>query len=684
MASNSMCLRPTPWLGLCLCAAALVSAAFAGEIRDDVNLIAGGDFEHGLKDWWPPAKEGTFLDEQVKHAGRHSLRLERGAKPRHVSRGTAIDPTRSYRLSVWIKASTPERDKPVQVQALEFGHGKPIGWHRQTNMVITGGTHDWRRLEVVLQGFRAGADTVAVYCQLDMGSEGTVWFDDLSLVQIPLPRYEVRLATDRPANLFIGDTPVRVQASVTCRKRAGTGTLKLRATDFWGQVVAETAREVDLSAAKTAFTFSLPKQRGHFDVQAVLEVAAKAQAAATTSAASVDAFTPEQLAASRFGSQVGDQALMPPAGMGWARCCAYWRYLEKTKGEFDEASVRRMIAQAKKHGLKILLNFQNLPRWASTAAEGDPQWERYPPRDWSEWAGFVEHVARLCRDDVDVYETWNEPIIPWGWKGTLEDVYTLHRVTYDAIKRVDRAAVVIGPCICSGVIDKPQMDDFKTWLELGLGKCIDGVSLHPYRLWRKPEAATWRAPFAEDLERVRSLARSHDASQDLWITEIGWSTKSGEYKWETGVTERQQAEYLARAAVFALAAGVKCFITHNLTDYDSAKPYQAGFGLLRLRAASPKPAYVAHATLSRMLSGARFVRRLSLPDPSSLGYCFATAHGEVWVLWDHEKRRQVSLPVAGPRATVVDLMGVEVPGQVERGRLELDLRGEPVFVKVGR
>ena len=684
MMPHSVSRRSIHLLALTLCAAALWSNASAGEMPDNVNLLPGGDFEHGLEKWWPTSKEGAFLDEGVKHEGKRSLRLERGVKSRSLSRSISIDASRSYRLSVWIKSDTPGRSKPVRIRALEFAKGKPIGWHRRSSMVETGGQHDWRRFEIVLENFRSGTDTLAVYCHLEMGKEGKAWFDDLAVVRITLPEFDLRLLTQRRANLFVGDEGVVVQAALTCRRRTGTGTLKLRATDFWGQAAGETAREIDLAKPKTVVTFALPKRRGYFEIEGVLQVGESVEARAKTSAASLDAVTKEQTAASPFGSQVGDVALMPQAGMGWARCCAYWRYLEEKKGDFDEAAVRSMIAAVKKHGLKILINFQNLPRWASTAPEGDPRWERYPPRDWAEWAGFVERVVRICRDHVDVYETWNEPIIPWGWKGTLEDVYTLHRVTYDAIKRVDSTASVIGPCICSGVIDKPQMDDFSTWLQLGLGKCIDGVSLHPYRLWRKPEAKTWRAAFAEDLERVRALAKKHAAPQDLWITEIGWSTMSGQYKWETGVTERQQAEYLVRAGVFALAAGAKCFITHNLTEYDSPNPYQMGFGLLRLRAHSPKPAYVAHATMSRMLSGARYLRKLSMPQPSSLGYCFEKRDREVWVLWDHEKPCQVSIPVAGDQVALIDLMGCETRAEVHKGRLAVRISGEPVFVEVGR
>jgi len=665
-----------------VCAIAFGGAALSEEIPDNVNLLPGGGFEDGLKEWWPPSKEGTFLDGQIKHGGEQSLRLERGVKSRHVSRGFAIDPIRSYRLSVWIRCKTPGRSKPVQIRALEFSKGKPVGWHRRESLLATGGDHDWSRFEIDLEGFRAGVDSLSVYCHLEMGEKGKAWFDDLSVVQIPLPDFELRLVTDRRANLFIAEDNAVVRAGVIGRRQLGKGVLELRAKDFWDQVVREATTEIDLAKRNTTVAFELPKRRGHFEIEGVLTVDKRAAATAKTSVASLEAVTKEQMTASPFGSQVGDVALMPPAGMGWARLCAYWRYLEREKGNFDGAAVRRMIAEARKQGLKILINFQNLPRWASSAPEGDPQWERYPPRDWQEWAGFVEQVVRICRDDVDVYETWNEPIIPWGWKGTLEDVYTLHRATYDAIKRVDRTATVIGPCICSGVIDKPEIDDFKAWLDLGLGKCIDGVSLHPYRVWRKPEAKTWRAPFAEDLERVRSLAKRYRASQDLWITEIGWSTRSGEYKWETGVTERQQAAYLVRAAVFALAAGVKCFITHNLMEHDSPNPYQVGFGLLRLHAHTPKPAYVAHATMSRLLSGASFREKIALPQPTSLAYCFEKEGREIWVLWDHEQQSQISLPVAGERATRVDLMSCEEPAKIDDGHIKIRVSGEPVFLLV--
>ncbi len=92
-----------------VCAVAFWGAALAEQIPDSVNLLPGGDFEDGLREWWPPSKEGTFLDEQIKHGGKQSLRLERGVKSRHVSRGFSTDLRRCYPPPVWIRFRTPGR-----------------------------------------------------------------------------------------------------------------------------------------------------------------------------------------------------------------------------------------------------------------------------------------------------------------------------------------------------------------------------------------------------------------------------------------------------------------------------------------------------------------------------------------------------------------------------------------------
>lgn len=73
-----------------------------------------------------------------------------------------------------------------------------------------------------------------------------------------------------------------------------------------------------------------------------------------------------------------------------------------------------------------------------------------------------------------------------------------------------------------------------------------------------------------------------------------------------------------------------------------------------------------------------------MPQPSSLGYCFEKRDREVWVLWDHEKPCQVSIPVAGDQVALIDLMGCETRAEVHKGRLAVRISGEPVFVEVGR
>ena len=118
--------------------------------------------------------------------------------------------------------------------------------------------------------------------------------------------------------------------------------------------------------------------------------------------------------------------------------------------------------------------------------------------------------------------------------------------------------------------------------------------------------------FFEELGQLRRFSAEHGIRQGTWITEIGWS--SAEFPWSPKLktSELDQAAYLVRSVVAAVAQQVRLFNWHIFREPDYVPdPYGRNFGLVRPGIGGPKPGYVAYALCAHHLAQARFVRRLT-------------------------------------------------------------------------
>jgi hypothetical protein len=98
---------------------------------------------------------------------------------------------------------------------------------------------------------------------------------------------------------------------------------------------------------------------------------------------------------------------------------------------------------------------------------------------------------------------------------------------------------------------------------------------------------------------------------------------------------------------------------------------------------SPKPAYLAYATLTRVLQGKRFIGPVEAPS-GVLAYRFKPAAGEVGetiAIWSPLQDATVELAAAAQQVSGINGMGEQMGLQVEGGKVRLKLRkGAPVYL----
>jgi len=286
-------------------------------------------------------------------------------------------------------------------------------------------------------------------------------------------------------------------------------------------------------------------------------------------------------------------ARLQEAGAGWVRVDVGWTTLPPTRsGPFERWYAELLddvLAAAREHHLKVVLEFWLTPSWAS------PTGSSYaPPTDPTAYARAVGRAAQRWGHLVDAWEIWNEPNFDGFFEGADPQTYVdLLCAAYPAVKEYDDAPVLFGGIMYN---DAP-------WLtrayEAGAAGCFDALAVHPYigPSDAAPETASvgavWRltsTPMVHDV-----MQQWGDGGKQIWITELGWSTgtENDGNTWDRPVTVPQQADFLRRAVrlVREEYPYVGPIIWYRDVDGPSRR-YQDGFGLMRsdLRA---KPAFRA-------------------------------------------------------------------------------------------
>lgn len=224
-------------------------------------------------------------------------------------------------------------------------------------------------------------------------------------------------------------------------------------------------------------------------------------------------------------------------------------------------------------------------------------------------------------------------------------------------------------------------EDVESWLdamiEQGVANGDDVFAFHPYcHRQHRPE----REYFLKDFgARHRALAQKHGGATRFAITEAGWTTYQGTgVHWQVAgsyprASYAGQADCIVRFFLAAKAAGVEFACQYDFKDDGPRRDYtEHNFGLM-FQDFSPKPAYVAVATLSRMVGTADFEGDME-SDPSCFRVMkFRKADRTILVCWAVEGECEWSVPEPYRSGERFDLYGNPL-GAVDADSLTLSER----------
>jgi len=372
-------------------------------------------------------------------------------------------------------------------------------------------------------------------------------------------------------------------------------------------------------------------------------------------------------------------------------------------------------------GCEIVGLLDYCTKWASTHIDSirvgpgvkDTFWSLgCPPRnlyvdtdsDSNYWGRYVDAVANRYGNCIRTWEVWNEPNhIGRFWKYSNTGHYgvdstvrascslymRLCEVAANAVKMVSDTNVVL-----VGAMSQVEVSDSgiglvrgKDWLRLFYdftdNVFWDGVSVHPYQGRFNPSR------FEADAETLRAIMRSNGDFGELWITELGWRTRSPR-------TERSQAVYLCETFVSAKASEVAPSGGYDRMCWYTFLDGGDHYGLLDQGPSyRAKPALYASSQTNSRLTGSSFEQRVLMDDGRDGAvrmYEFENDEGgRMWVCWRHGDWLKTGMPIEVRLPAMSDELRAEslaykaeIPTfraePAPDGWLSLELNERPVFV----
>jgi hypothetical protein len=253
-----------------------------------------------------------------------------------------------------------------------------------------------------------------------------------------------------------------------------------------------------------------------------------------------------------------DYELMREAGVGSVRLPLNWTAVEPENPRIaapDWSGFDREVELAARAGLRVMLFVAGSPEWVTPEA-GDLPVGSVSQRH--AWSAFLRAAVRrygpagsFWRENPELpflpvrrWEIWNEEnIVSFADRPDPTQFATLIRISGRILHRSDPGSQVI----LGGLFGRPLQippnigsGDFlsRVYRARNVKRYFDGVALHPY-------VARARAMGAQ-IANLRRIMRVHrDAATPIYITELGWGSRSGPTRWERGLYG--QAQQLSRA-----------------------------------------------------------------------------------------------------------------------------------------
>jgi hypothetical protein len=361
----------------------------------------------------------------------------------------------------------------------------------------------------------------------------------------------------------------------------------------------------------------------------------------------------------------GEMEMLAGAGFRIVRMDFAWDATEREKGRYDFSAYDRLLAALEPHKIRAMLIFDYSNRHYDQGLSPQSDEGR---RAFARWAA---EAAKHFRGHGVVWEMYNEPNIDfWKPKPDVQQYIKLALEVGKALRETEGGEVreagkpgrreypreiYVGPA--TSTIDFAFLEKC---FQAGLLDYWSAVSVHPYRQ-SGPETV------AAEYARLRKLIEQYaPKGKEIPILSGEWGYSSAWGKFDV----ERQGKYLPRQWLINLAQEVPISIWYDWHDDGPlANEPEHHFGTVyhaehrdRARLYDAKPAYTAAKTLTSMLGGFRFQKRLPAHDADDYLLLFAKGDAVRLAAWTTSpSAHEVVVPLKPGRFLVTDYLGKPLP-----------------------
>ena len=240
-----------------------------------------------------------------------------------------------------------------------------------------------------------------------------------------------------------------------------------------------------------------------------------------------------------------------------------WRDVETSPGVYDFSRLDRIVTAAQAKNVEVTLVLGMTPDFYS------PGGARGMPADIGSFTRYVTAVVSRYRSwngrrGIAAYQVWNEANVTNFWTGTPLQMAQLTKATWNAVKSVDKGALVVSPAFAARINEQirgitrfafARVDGVPAW------KFVDVMSLNLYPLDKYGTALGTPEKSMELLAKARKLLGfgGLPASKPIWNTEVNYGMRTGAYGGTKAspISAERQAAYVIRTYLLNASRGVK-------------------------------------------------------------------------------------------------------------------------------
>jgi hypothetical protein len=345
--------------------------------------------------------------------------------------------------------------------------------------------------------------------------------------------------------------------------------------------------------------------------------------------------------------------MLARAGFRWLRTDFDWSAMEREKGVYDFSACDRFVSALEKHHLRAMfvLAYRNKLYDGGQSPASD--------EGRAAFARWAVAGVRHFRGRGILWEMYNEPNLDNAWrpKADAEQYAKLAVTVGKALHEAEPRERLVGPALAGLLEGIEECDYLETCFKAGVLHYWSGVTVHPYREGN-PETVSLEYPLLRQLiEQYAPKGRRLPILCGEW----GWEWVADDTAFK-GPDEVTQGKMLPRMVLINLMNHVGLTIWYDWhDDGNDPKNKEHHFGVVRgphrgdqTLVYRAKPAYFAAQTLSQLLDGYRFDKRLVVGGPDDYVLQFVKSRQLRWAAWTTGTTpRTATLPIQpGPYSII--------------------------------